>query len=51
MPNSELHKRISELEHQNQELLAENRRLREMLGLSEEEVKEKETTSPILTQL
>ena len=48
MPNSELHKRISELEHQNQELLAENRRLREMLGLSEEEVKEKETTSPIL---
>ncbi len=47
MPKSDLHKRISDLESQNQKLLAENRRLRELLGLPEE-VKEKETTVHIL---
>ena len=47
MPNSDLHKRITELETQNQKLLAENMRLRELLGMPEE-VKEKETTVPNL---
>jgi len=47
MPSTDLHKRISELESQNQELLAENKRLRELLGMPEE-VEEKETTIPIL---
>jgi superfamily II DNA or RNA helicase len=46
MPNSDLHKRITELEIQNQELLAENKHLRELLGMPEE-VEEKETTIPI----
>jgi Uncharacterized protein conserved in bacteria len=48
MPNSDLHKRISELEVQNQELLAENKRLREMLGLPEKESTPKEDATPVL---
>lgn len=48
MPNSNLHKRIAELEIQNQELLAENKRLREMTGLSEEVTIQKEEATPVL---
>ena len=48
MPDSNLHKRISELETQNQELLVENKRLREMLGLPEEKISYKDENSPSL---
>lgn len=48
MPDSNLHKRISELEIQNQELITENKRLREMLGLPEERVSSKDENRPYL---
>lgn len=48
MPHSNLHKRISELEIQNQELLAENKRLREMLGLPKEKISPKDENIPSL---
>lgn len=38
MSNTDLHKRIAELEENNQKLLAENRRLREILGLPDEKI-------------
>ncbi|MDR1161207.1 MAG: helicase, partial [Tannerellaceae bacterium] len=43
MPESELLKRMAELEAQNLELLAENNRFREMLGLPQKETTPKET--------
>ncbi|WP_352421829.1 DEAD/DEAH box helicase family protein [Proteiniphilum sp.] len=42
MSNADLHKRIAQLEENNQTLFAENRRLREMLGLPDEKISVKE---------
>ena len=44
MLNFDLQKRITELEDHNQKLLAENKRLREMLGISEETISPKQET-------
>lgn len=51
MHNSELYKRITELEIQNQELLEENERLREMLDLPEKGTIRKEKVSRVLNYL
>jgi Uncharacterized protein conserved in bacteria len=45
MLNFDLQKRITELEDHNQKLLAENKRLREMLGISEETISPKQETA------